>query len=72
MSARTPRPLVEARRIARDGGLLVVDKGGYPAPIHYIYRKLPDGRLSFLGKRGTAAGLRAYVARLVKTRTVPS
>jgi hypothetical protein len=66
MSAVTPGPaLVEARRLARNAALLLIEK---PGPIWYIYRPLPDGRKTFLGKRGTPEGARALVAKVAHCR----
>lgn len=57
--------LVEARQIARDHGLLVIDvKAAAGKTEHVVYRQLPDGRRTRLGKRGTPEGLRAYVCKL--------
>jgi len=66
MTRHSPaQQLKEARQIAADHGLFVKDKALRPGITHwYVYRKLPDGHLTFLGKRGSPEGLRAYVARL--------
>lgn len=57
--------LIEARQIAKDHGLLVIDCPVEPGKTDYVvYRRLPDGRKSSLGKRGTPEGVRAYVAKL--------
>lgn len=66
MSACTPDPqLIEARRIAKAHDLVMIEKPLTAGKTSYIvFRKLPDGRTTFLGKRGTPEGVRAYVARL--------
>lgn len=62
MSAWTPgRTMIDARRMARRAGLLLIEK---PGPIWYIYRPLADGTKTFLGKRGKPRGVLAYVERL--------
>ena len=61
--------LKEARQIAKDHGLLLIEKPIEPGKTSYIvYRKLPDGRKTFLGKRGTPEGARAYVAKAASFR----
>lgn len=63
------KPLIEARQIARDHGLHMKEKPLAPGTTHYyVYRKLADGHLTFLGKRGTPAGVRALVVRLASIR----
>lgn len=66
MTRHSPhQQLVEARQIAKDHGLVLFEKSIEPGKTSYIvYRKLPDGRKTFLGKRGTPEGVRAYVAKL--------
>lgn len=68
MTRHSPhQQLVEARQIAKDHGLVLFEKAIEPGKTSYIvYRKLPDGRKTFLGKRGTPEGIRAYVAKLAK------
>jgi len=57
--------LIEARQIAKDHGLLVIDCPVQPGKTDYVvYRKLPDGSRTRLGKRASPEGLRAYVAKL--------
>lgn len=57
--------LVEARQIARDHGLLVIDvKASAGKTEHVVYRLIPGGQRIRLGKRATAEGLRAYVCKL--------
>lgn len=57
--------LVEARQIARDHGLVLCEKPIEPGKTSYIvFRRLPQGRKTFLGKRGTPEGVRAYIAKL--------
>ena len=70
MTRHTPlQQLIEARQIAKDHGLLVKDKVLCPGRTHYyVYRKLPDGHLTFLGKRGSPEGVRAYVAKVTNFR----
>lgn len=61
----------EACQIARDHGMHVVEcksrspKG--PRTEYVVYRSLPDGRDTRLGKRSTVAGLRAYVTHCAET-----
>ena len=65
MSAVTPgKIMVEARQIARDASLLLIEKPGQGRTMYHIYRPLPDGRKSFIGKRGTPAGVHAYLKKL--------
>jgi len=66
MTRHSPaQQLIEARQIARDHGLLVLDCKVAPGKSEYVvYRTLPDGRRTRLGKRGTPEGVRAYVAKL--------
>ena len=65
MSAVTPgKIMIEARQIARDASLLLIEKSGQGRTMYHIYRPLPDGRKTFLGKRGTPAALHAYLRRL--------
>lgn len=60
-------PLKAARRIARDHGLLLIEKPIDPGKCtFFVYRLLDNGLKTFLGKRGTPEGIRAYVARLAK------
>lgn len=68
MTRHSPaRQLAEARQIARDHGLLLIEKPIEPGKCSYIlYRLLERGRKTFLGKRGTPEGIRAYVARVAK------
>lgn len=69
MSANPLRQLVVARRLARQHGLMLKEKlTDDGQTIFLFYRILPDGRPSFLGKRGTPSGACAYVARLAKFR----
>lgn len=57
--------LIEARQIAKEHGLLVVDCPVEPGKTDYVvYRRLPDGRKSRLGKRTDPVRLRQYVAKL--------
>ena len=66
MTRHTPmQQLIEARQIAKDHGMVLFEKPIEPGKTSYlVYRLLPDGRKTFLGKRGTPEGARAYVARL--------
>lgn len=70
MTRHSPaQQLTEARQIARDHRLLLIEKPVEPGKTSYIvYRPLPNGRKTFLGKRGTPEGIRAYVARLTNFR----
>ena len=57
----------EACQIARDHGMHVVearirDRKG-PRTDYILYRDLPDGRSTRLGKRTTVEGIRSYVIR---------
>lgn len=67
-SQQTPaRQLREARQIAAEHGLVVFEKSPSPGQTDYIVvRKLPDGRVTRLGKRGTVGALCAYIARLTR------
>jgi len=66
MTRHTPlQQLKEARQIAKDHGLLVVDIKAAPGKTeHIVYRLIPNGQRVRLGKRATAEGLRKYVADL--------
>lgn len=67
MSSVTPGSvMVEARRIAREATLLLIEKPGQDRTMYHVYRPLPDGRKSFLGKRGTPSGVHAYLKKLTK------
>ncbi len=68
MTRHTPQQqLTEARQIARDHGLLVIDVKAAPGKTeHVVYRLIPNGQRIRLGKRTTAEGLRAYVCKLAK------
>lgn len=67
MSRDPARELAEARRISRASNLLLKEKLVDEDRVSYIvYRILPDGRLTFVGKRGSPAGIRAFVARLAR------
>lgn len=66
MTRHSPlQQLKEAKQIAQDHGLKVVE-----CPItlgktdYVVYRQLPDGRRTRLGKRSSPQGLRKYVADL--------
>lgn len=62
--------LKEAKQIARDHGLFVVEKPATPGQTNYIvYRHLPNGRNSRLGVRKTVAQLIRFVSRLATTAT---
>jgi len=57
--------LVEARQIAKDHGLKVIDCKTAPDKTDYVvYRVLPDGHDTRLGKRSSPQGLRKWVAKL--------
>lgn len=66
MTRHTPlQQLKEARQIAKDHGLVVVDIKAAPGKTeHVVYRLTPNGQRVRLGKRATAEGLRNYVAKL--------
>lgn len=65
MPALNPHPLaVEARRIAKDAGLVIFERPHHGGTVWQVSRKLPDGRITHLGHRGTPEALRAYVAKL--------
>lgn len=72
MTRHSPQQqLKEARAIAQAHHLKVIDftardKSGAPKTEYIVYRKLPDGRSTRLGKRSTPAGLRKYVCDLTK------
>lgn len=48
----------EARQIAADHNMFVVDKGNH----YLLYRKAPDKNV-YLGKRSDAAAFRSFVCR---------
>ena len=65
MSRLDPHPLaIEARQIAKSAGLVVFEKPFGSGTLWQVHRKLPDGRITYLGTRGTPEALRAYVAKL--------
>lgn len=66
MTRHSPaQKLIEARQIARDHGLVLIEKSIEPGKTSYIvYRKLPTGRLALIGKRSTPEATRAYVAKI--------
>lgn len=70
MTRHSPaQQLTEARQIAKDHNLLLTEKSSEPGKTtYYVYRLLDRGRRSFLGKRGTPEGARAYVAKLAGFR----
>lgn len=60
-----PHPqAVEARRIARANGLVVFERPHGTGTLFRVVRKLPDGRTTHLGTRGTPEALCAYVCKL--------
>ncbi len=62
------REMIEIRRAARTHKLLLIEKPiDDGKSIYSVYRILPDGRKSFLGKRGTVIGICAYISRLIQT-----
>lgn len=62
-----PHPdAVEARRLAAKAGLVMFEKPVPAGTMFHVHRRLPDGRTTFLGKRGTPEGVRAFVARLAR------
>lgn len=63
MVHRDPRQLVkEAKQIARDHGLRLVECQTPAGTDYIIYRPLPDGRTTRIGKRSTPDGIRRFVA----------
>ncbi|MEY2654946.1 MAG: hypothetical protein RLZZ524_1974 [Pseudomonadota bacterium] len=57
----------EAKQIAKDHGLKVVECPVALGKTDYVvYRTLPDGRRTRLGKRSSPAGIRKYVADLAE------
>lgn len=70
MTRHSPaQQLAEARQIAHDHGLLLTEKNLEPGKtIYVVYRLLDRGRKTFLGKRGSPEGARAYVAKLASFR----
>lgn len=68
MTRHSPaQQLTEARKIAKDHGLVLFEKPIEPGKTSYlVYRLLPDGRKTFLGKRGTPETVRAYIAKLAR------
>lgn len=63
----TPRPLIEARRLAADHGCMVTECGGK----FLVYRKT-TARPVFLGSRGTPESLRAFVRRVTTSTGTPA
>ena len=65
MAKRNPRQLViEAKQIARDYGCFVAEvnvRSPEPATDYVVYRRLPDGKAAWLGKRSSPAGLHKLV-----------
>ena len=70
MTRHSPlQQLKEAKQIAKDHGMVLFEKPIEPGKTSYIVsRKLPDGRKTFLGKRGTPEAIRAFVAKLANFR----
>lgn len=67
MPRLNPHPqAIEARRIAKDAGLVVFEKPHAGGTLFRVVRKLPGGGTAHLGTRGTPEGLRAYVCKLAK------
>lgn len=66
MTRHSPlQQLKEAKQIARDHGLRVIECPIEPGKTDYVvYRQLPNGRRTRLGKRSSPQGLRKYVADL--------
>ncbi|MBS1198133.1 MAG: hypothetical protein H6R18_1918 [Proteobacteria bacterium] len=59
MVSHTPlQQFKEAKQIARDHGMYVVEKSG----VYMVFRKTPAQNV-FLGKRSSASGLRQFVAK---------
>lgn len=52
--------LKEARQIALDHGLVVVDGKAGQKTTYKVYRKLPE-RVTYIGRRSDPAALRAFV-----------
>ena len=68
MTRHSPaQQLKEARQIAKDHGLLIIDCPVEPGKTdHVVYRLLPDGRRTRLGKRTDPVRLRQYIADLAQ------
>lgn len=66
MTRHSPlQKLKEAKQIAQDHGLRVIECPVEPGKTDYVvYRTPPDGRRTRLGKRATPESLRKYVADL--------
>lgn len=65
MPALNTHPLaVEARQIAKAAGLVIFERPHSSGTVFQVSRKLPDGRITHLGHRGTPEALRTYVAKL--------
>ncbi len=63
MVRHTPQQLVkEAKQIARDHGLRVVERPTKDGIDFVLYRNLPGGDDVRIGKRSSPAGIRKYVA----------
>lgn len=63
MGRHTPlQQFKEAKQIAADHGLFLLEKTGAGSTTYLVYRKTP-GKNVYLGKRTSAAALRAFVCK---------
>ena len=68
MASPTPQQqLDEARQIAKDHGLFFAEKRIGARTAYLLFRRTPVGKV-FLGKRGSPAGIRGFVAQAASTR----
>lgn len=65
MTRHSPlQQIKEAKQIARDHGLRVVEYQAAPGQTSFaVYRQLPDGTSTRIGSRSTPAGIRRFVAQ---------
>ena len=64
MTRHTPiQQFKEAKQIAEDHGLFVVEKAGAKATEYQLYRRMAT-RSVFIGKRSTPEGLRTLVCKV--------
>jgi len=59
----TPRPLIEARQLARAHGCMVTERGG-----QYLVYRTTAARPVFVGSRTSPEALRAFVRRVTTSQ----
>ena len=68
MASHTPnQQLKEAKQIAKDHGMFVVEQKAAAGTQYLLYRELSP-RNAFLGKRATPSGIRKLVANVANFR----